>query len=473
VADKNVGTGASSLQPPSTGMVQKPIRSPSGFLALSELTDQFCADLLTQTGPAMVYLDRAAIKDLSTGDVANFSRYLEQELDSSCSEKGFVHVYDPAEADYLLGAVFQQYQQRMRIFLKYHHTDSPTRKSLDYEIESNRLPEDSFKENLKNKAHVLALQLTNNQKDKRVYLKPVLEGTELYVSDFSKSFTERIKNELVRAHAGLTIIDETVIKDKLSRTRALKKKAGTVKNLSEADAELTGAEAILSGKYFIEGDLVVVHMNMTNLDGRLLNTAQVEIKRKYIHSHLRNEKKEVLAKIADKKTEQHKGQVHISTSRGGDYPIYHNGENMVFHIQVAEPLYVYLYDIDSQGKVSLLYPFTHNARQSRLQPGVLYTIPSDDDDFVLEVEYPFGNDAVKVFASAQPLPIPGFSPMLQTRGFTRSGTRAIGVKRKEAQQLLAKTSRINPRDLVDYYRGKAERAGILLYEDSFMLETRR
>ncbi len=475
VANKETSSTLQGVQPPPPppDHTKKVTSQKPYYFALSDLTDAFCTDLLKKLGPQAIYLDRGAIKDVTTGDMANFSRYLEQELDSSCSKKGFTHVYDPGEADYLLGAVFQRYRQDMRVFFKFHSTDSTIRKSLDYQISQDRLPKDSFKENLKHKAYILAQQFGADQANRRIYIKPVVEGTQLYVSDFSKAFTERIKGELIRSYKGITIIDEKVIKETLSSTDDLKKKVKNVKNLAESDAELTNADTILAGKYFIEGEIVVIHMNMNSLDGRILNSAEVEIKKKYIYSRLKNIKNEKLASLADIKTEKIQSQVSISTNKGGDYPVYHNDEKIIFHMQVAKPLYVYLYNINSRGEVVMLFPFTRNSRQQKLIPGYLYTIPSENDDYEMVVEPPFGVDAVKIFASTQRIPIPEFSTRIASRGYTSSGTRAIGVRRKNAQEGLAYTTRINPRDLVDYYRGKAAGMGIEIFEDSFLLETTR
>jgi hypothetical protein len=104
-------------------------------------------------------------------------------------------------------------------------------------------------------------------------------------------------------------------------------------------------------------------------------------------------------------------------------------------------------------------------------PRKLYTIPAEHDDFELEVKPPFGMDAVKMFASAIQLPFPELVAALPSKSYT-GGTRAIVAKRKNIQNSLAQASRINPRDLVDYYRGIARKAGTKIYENSVLVETK-
>ena len=86
-------------------------------------------------------------------------------------------------------------------------------------------------------------------------------------------------------------------------------------------------------------------------------------------------------------------------------------------------------------------------------------------------ESPFGMDAVKIFASTVELPIPELTTLVATRSYS-GNKRNIVKKRKEIQEELSDMKSINPRDLVDYYRGVVEKFGSSLYEDTVMVETR-
>ena len=443
----------------------------SGFISLADLTDRFAADLAKQfPGRQKLYLDRANIRDANTNDIANFSSYLDNELEASLSRQ-FQLVYDPEEADYLLGAVFQGYGNMIRIFFKYHNADFSLRKSMDYSIERLRLPKDSLKENLRSKAAKLAGAIIGREQERKIYIQPVELGTCSCISDFSRSFSTLLKTEIVRMYRTVEVIDEKPVKIRLADTRSLKKKAKKVEKLTTSDAYFADADAVLEGSYFVNGDMITVSLMLKDLKGHVLNASSVDIDKKMIHTRLDNREAEKLADLADKTTEKSKDLIKISTNKGSSQPLYHGGEKITFFIQVGKPLYVYMYDITSKEGVELLYPYSADGVHHMLYPGQLYTIPAPDDNFELEVKAPYGLDAVKIFASQVKLPIPRMNNQVVSRSY-RSGVRAITKKRKKIQGQLAGKSTINPKDLVDYYRGLEQRFHTEILEDSLVVETR-
>ena len=450
--------------------------SPSGFWSrgfsdLSGLTDAFSKDLSDEVAGKNIYLDKTSVREMGTGDVSNFSSYLEHELESSLSKSGFIMVYEPSEADYLIGATYRRQGDRVNVFFKYHKSDMTGKKSRDYEIGLSRLPSDSFVETIQGKAYKLAINLLLGQENLKIYVKPIVEGNNKYVSDFSNSFTSRVKSEIVRLFRSVEVIDEKPIYERLSNTRGIKKKAKEVKNLKTSDAFFVDANSVLEGQYFVAGKNVTVSLYLKDLGGKILNSSTVDINRPLISASLENNEAKILTDLADVSSEREGSVVKISTAKGGDYPVYYEGEKIKFHIQVAAPLFVYIYDINSKGEVTLLYPYETHRAQQKLMPGGLYTIPSETDNFELEVEPPFGIDAVKMLASPVKLPIPELSRSVSTRSYT-GNVRAITDKRKEIQEELSRMESINPRDLVDYYRGVSVRFGVKLYEDTIVLETR-
>lgn len=442
----------------------------SGFSNLSDVTDEFSRELFKEISTKKVYLDRTSMRDITTNDISNFSSYLQHELESSLSENNFRLVYDISDADYLIGANYRKHGEEIRIFFKYHQADGSGAKSRDYKIETSKLPGDSFEQTVKSRASRLAANILSDQRDLKIYIKPIKEGRYNYVSDFSNSFTSKVKTEIIGLSRGVEVIDEKPIYERLSNTRGIEKKAKMVKNLQNSEAFFADANAVLEGTYFVEGENVAVNLYLKNLDGRVLNSAAVDIKKSLIKANLENSEAKALTDLADISNEQG-DKVKISTTKGGDYPIYFEGEKIKFLIQVAAPLYVYLYDINSKGEVSLLYPYERNGVQQKLMPGTLYTIPEERDVFELEVESPFGMDAVKIFASSMELPIPELTTHVATRSYS-GNKRALVKKRKEIQEELSDMKSINPRDLVDYYRGIVQRFGTTLHEGAVMVETR-
>ncbi len=461
IAEKETASTTHSLQPKTVEnrVVEKKSDS---YSTLADLTDAFCQDLFQDVGLQKIYLDRSNIKDVSTGDVANFSGYLEQEIDSSCSSKGFTLVYEVDEADYMIGALYRRYGDDLRVFFKYHPQDMSTKKSIDYLVGKRYLPPDSFTNSMKYKARKLAREIAKGQDGKKIYVKPVVEGNNRYVTDFSKAFTARVKNEIVQENKDVIVVD-------YQATRSIKKTKKT-SDLAQSDIAATGADTALSGEYFVEGEIVAIHLTLkSQKDGRIINTAGIDIAKEDISSKLEDSEVKNLAVVADLKEEKMQDKIKLSTTRGSEYPIYQNGEKIIFTMQVSEPLYVYLYNFNPAGELTLLYPFEKNSRQAQLLPGRLYTIPSENDEYDLVVEPPFGKEMLKIFAARSPVPFPQISLLANEQR-----SRSIGVKRKQEQAKIAGAGRIiHPNDLVDYYRGKGAAMGMEIYEEGFILETRR
>jgi hypothetical protein len=464
----NTLKGDNSVEQAMAGSVDLPA---SGYTTLAELTDHFCRDLAKEAPGRKLYLDRANIRDVNTGDVANFSAYLLNQLESSLSKTFQLQVV-PDEAELLLGAQFQLYGNQIKVFFKYHTPDFTVNRSLDYGIERDRLPQDSLRENLRSKAYRLAANILEDDLPRKIYIKPIESTDCCCISQFSRIFAGLVKTEIVRMHRQVDIVDEKPVLAKLSDTRAVRKKAKEVKELAASDAFFVDADTVLEGEYTVNGDQVMVTLVLKDLEGRLVNSCAVDIDRAIIKIPLEDSTASKLADLVDRKNEKAEKTVKLSTTRSGDSPLYREGEKIVFYAQVKKPLYLYIYTIDSRGEVSQLYPLSIADGSKMVVPGSLVAIPEPSDDFEFFVEPPFGKDAVKVFASPIALPMPEISNRVATRSY-QSGVRAIGVQRREAQHRLAAGKTINPSDLVDYYRGLATRFGIEIAEDSMMVETAR
>lgn len=439
----------------------------SGFRTLAELTDKFAEDLAKKASGEKMYLDQTNIRDANTRDVANFSIYLGNELEASLSNF-FKLVSDPNEADYLIGAVFQKYGNSIRLFFTYHNKDMSLRKTLDYSIERLRLPGDSLKENIRSKAYTLAANIIPSPDDMSLYINPLMLGTCNCVTPFSRSFSTLLRTEIVRLYPYVQVCTDTPFKDGV---RGIKKKVKEIDKLKAADAVFAGADTVIDGDYFQDGDVVRVDLALKDLRGRVLNASSVEIDRGMIHLSLDNQVAEELAEKIDKKAEDDGDVIHITTTKGSKHPVYRSGELMTFLTQTKRPLYLYIYNFTSRGDVGLLYPYEVDSRQSPTIPGTLLAIPDETDNFELEVIPPFGMDVIKVFASPVKLPIPRLNNQVPSKSFS-SGVRAIGKRRKQIQQELSLVHTINPEDLIDYYRGVADQHDVKVFEDSLIVETK-
>jgi len=84
-------------------------------------------------------------------------------------------------------------------------------------------------------------------------------------------------------------------------------------------------------------------------------------------------------------------------SRGNTYVAC---ESFVFELHVDEPAYVMLLDLDSQGRLTVLYPTRAGERQS-VAAGIAHAIPGSDPKQHIVVTAPFGTDLVTVLAFAE------------------------------------------------------------------------
>ncbi len=425
----------------------------SRFSDLSTLTDCFSTDISKDLHGKKLYFDNTCVREVGAQKISNFSLYLQNELESSFSSHGFIMVYEPSDAEYLIGANYQRLEDRVRVFFKYHQADLSGKKSRVYEILKSSLPKNAFEESIQTKAYDLASGILSGQKPLRVYVRPLLEEQSRYTTNFSNSFTSRIKCAMLRLGKGTQIIDE----------KPISQEAFSV-SCSDADA-------VLDGVYFDRGEVVCVNLYLRDLEGKILASSIVDISKSLIKSSMENKTVKKLIDFLDPPPNSGDFNVKITTPKGKDYAIYSSGERIRFQIQVADPLYVYLYAINSKGNVSILFPHGKQGSHQKMAPGKLYTIPAKNSDFEIEVKPPFGIEAVKVFASRLIISLPNLEESKASQSYN-GAWRVEGEKRLQVQKALSHMKSINPKDLVDFFRGTANRMNFSLYEDSLLLETR-
>jgi len=91
----------------------------------------------------------------------------------------------------------------------------------------------------------------------------------------------------------------------------------------------------------------------------------------------------------------------------GEGANYHPGDNIKVYFQASRDCYVVIYDIDTRGYVSLLYP-TDQGDDSYVEGGRTYRIPDNFDDYDLTIDGPDGTEYITVVASLEPINYPNF-----------------------------------------------------------------
>ena len=346
---------------------------------------------------------------------------------------GFGLVYSETDADFLVGATYRLDGDNVRIFFNCHQKENAERKSWSYSISEEYLPRDSFQETLDGKIVKMVQDLTPVNGKRRVYVRQIREGQVGFVSPFSRSLTARLKTEMVRQWQGIQVIDERAALRQLFQTRGIRVKAKEIKDLGIWEAACTDAQMVLDGVYFAEGDAVNVNLDLKDLHGRVLGSAQIAIPRKLIVISLDDPQAVALSQLGDTTGTQQKAGVRILTNLGGDFPLYLEKEKIGFFVQVGKPLYVYVYDINPRGGVTRLFPQDHSSAPLVFQPGRLYPLPDENDPFEFEICSPFGMDLVKALRQHScPLPIPEISSEVEVKSYDGSA-RKDGMSRTRAK----------------------------------------
>ncbi len=438
--------------------------------SLKELATGVATELKDKSGSARkLYLDKVNVKDAVSGEASNLSAFLVNELESSLSAAGFSFTDFMEQADQVVGATYHRDGERLRVFVKYCPAkDNSNCKSLSAALPVNKLPKESFSESMDSRLKRLVQKAGGGKSGLKVFISPVVERKNRYSSEFSEYVTAKARSFMVNSQQ-FEVLEEQPVTRSLSNTRGLAAKAKEVKNLDTSTALFSGADAVLEGYYLEGAGRVTVAMTLKNLKGGVLGSADETIERSMIPYSTVNQTAGSLAAVADVAGQAIQQVVKLNTTKGDRYQVYRAGEKLQFLIQVARPLYIYLFAINTKNEVNRLYPGPKQ-QQASLAPGKVHTVPAEHDSWEIVVEPPFGTDVVKLFAVEKPVMLPELSDKAPIKSFA-DGSRSL-VRRDLIQQELANQKVINGFDLVDYFKGVAGQQGIMLYEDSLFVQTR-
>jgi|GEM_PF-767987 len=438
--------------------------------SLDALAMETARKLKDQLGEKRLYVDKTFIRDGITGETSNLSSMLRNELEASLSQNGFRLADDIKDADYFVTISYQKDKQNLRVFIKHRKAGSSgSYASISQSIRLDYLPPDTFTENLASTLKKLSSRLIQNLHGQKIFISPVVEGSQRYTSDFSRYVTSYVRSAIA-ASGQAEVVEAKPVMRSLQVTRELNVKAGKVTRLETSAAVMSDADAHFEGFYAPDSKFVHISLVLKDLQGKVLAAADERIERSLITMNLENPEAKILAEKADVANEGRDRMVKISTTKGDKYQVYYKGEEVQFHVMVAKPLYVHIYNISPDGKATLLYPNEHEAGKP-LQSKLLYTIPSANEDWSIVVDGPsYGTEFVKAFACERDIKLPRIDGSIASRSFSGQ-TRNMEIREKIQKDLSTRIS-INQDDLVDYYRGAAKAAGAALYEDTFFLQTK-
>jgi hypothetical protein len=110
-------------------------------------------------------------------------------------------------------------------------------------------------------------------------------------------------------------------------------------------------------------------------------------------------------------------------SRGNTYV---QCETFVFEVRLEKPAYLMILDLDSQGRLSVLYPTSESERHV-VASGAAKAIPGSAPSDRIVATAPFGTDEVTILAFEH---LPGFlADQNGDQGFTADSSRAASLSR--------------------------------------------
>jgi len=197
------------------------------------------------------------------------------------------------------------------------------------------------------------------------------------------------------------------------RTRGLSKSlAGTGgAELSDAqfDAEglsLTGdlvaAEAELIGKAYLRPNSLELRVHIRDDRGIQVAAADMELAKRLLPANLLAARGGTGDEVA---LSRNGLELELSTTHGEARAVYGNAERIRFILRINRDAYLYLFNRDSRGRTSLLYPLP-GAPKTPMTAGRPLILPDDGLPYELVVQPPFGEDHVWAVAAEDQLRLP-------------------------------------------------------------------
>jgi hypothetical protein len=202
-------------------------------------------------------------------------------------------------------------------------------------------------------------------------------------------------------------------------------------------------DALLSGRYYLEGRTVRARLELTGLsDGVLVGALDLAIPVSALPAGLGVDPSAVAASTASSlgklapDTPASGFKVSVSTERGAG-AVYREGESMVVLVTVNKSAWLKVYHIDASGVVRLIWPNAYTDGR-RVDPGSVVAIPGAGDAFAFAMTPPFGAEFIKVVASTEP-----FSPSEGAASGAPSSGSPFAELGKDARQAIARGIRVS------------------------------
>lgn len=402
-----------------SSFISIPICQAKALPDLDAVTEKVFRSLskISAQGGRSVLISPSDFYDLDSRECLPLSLELAKRLSEAFEMEGY-HVAKASERLTKVWVINGQWKKQFNKWLALSFTLTPyvdgkqqKSKLVFAKMPLDAVPKSMFKPEMASYARTLVHRLALHKslsKPQTVYLKPMNVGGVVGGTDSNKYFN-KLLNEAISESNFLLPQDSSKalasVPKKTLRLRGIRprKKASLslTGDLMSVDKELSGNVAVAQGKD------VNIQAELRGKDGKVTSKATVVIPVSYIPPDLSDDldKAQNKGMAASAGNSKNGLTVEISTTRGEGMSTYHNEEMINFLIRVNRSAHVYLFDLDSDGAATLLYP-AMDAPSKKLAAGQLLLLPQDGMAYDLVVSPPFGQDIVWAVATETPLDIP-------------------------------------------------------------------
>lgn len=229
-------------------------------------------------------------------------------------------------------------------------------------------------------------------------------------SEFGSYLIEKIEGAMTKESSVFKVISQKVLQDELKKGQISIADCVMGRFNSEKQPVIAQLNGIILARYWEKSDGIELKLELLEIGkGTLLGSDSVELPRDIFPVGIAYKPAnnliaaEGMKFFGDASTSTGNANLKVKVwADKGEGTIYKKDEIIRFHFRASMDCYVYLYHMDAEGQVKLLFPNGFN-KDNFVKSDRVYTIPDEATNFELKITPPFGAEMVKAVASLQPL----------------------------------------------------------------------
>ncbi|MDI6788632.1 MAG: DUF4384 domain-containing protein, partial [Planctomycetota bacterium] len=202
------------------------------------------------------------------------------------------------------------------------------------------------------------------------------------------------------------VISQKIFQDELKKYQGSIEDCQMGKFTAITTTVISTLNGLLGVNYWEKPATIEIKLKLLEVgSGRVLGATSVELPKGIFPEG-------IAYKPANEKIAQQGLEVFTSTSGSafkvkvwadkGEGAVYKENEIVRFHFRSDKDCYVYLYHMDAEGNVKILFPNRFNDN-NKIKANQVYTMPDETMNFDFQITSPFGTEMLKAIASLQPL----------------------------------------------------------------------